>query len=162
MTTALCRSAPLSRPARGKAPGRPNSPNCDFLLEHDSAELPMKDLYLSRMINVVAAGSILVTAAGCGSQYKRAAKKWCKTFKECNEDEFDVSWDSVKECAEEYVEYLESAEDTSESCGVAMADLLECGAEEYGKSCEPYSDYYGCIDEFVEFYEECYAAFGYE
>jgi hypothetical protein len=114
------------------------------------------------MINVVAAGSILVTTAGCGSQYKRAAKKWCKTVQECREDEFDYYWDTVGQCADDYVEYLEEAEATSEACGAAMAELLECGAKEYGESCQPYSDYYGCIPEFMRFFDECYSSLLYE
>lgn len=120
----------------------------------------MKDLNLTRMINVVAAGSLLVTVTGCGSEYKRAAKKFCKGLHECEENYFEDEYDSIGECVETYEEYLEETEEYyGAACAEAYADLMKCFGNEISGDCDYYDVYDNCEDELEETYDAC--DFGY-
>lgn len=111
----------------------------------------MRDLQCARLINVVAVGTLAVTAIGCAGKSARAAKKWCKAQEECDPDYFEDNWDSLEECEEEILEYYDYyAEEYGEECARAMADFVLCYGRVYSRDC----DYDDVEDECEDFYDD--------
>ena len=99
----------------------------------------MNDLHLHRLIRVAAAGSVLLTAMGCGSKKDEKDAKdttpdhraedlflqQCEVSLACDPDEFNAFYNSVDDCVtsspEEYEAYAESE---GQDCADSMLDLL--------------------------------------
>jgi hypothetical protein len=121
----------------------------------------MRDLNLNRIINVVAAGSILLTATACGGPEKRLARKFCKGLYKCDRSDFDDEFSSMKDCIDETQEYIEDMLDDADDyggskCADAMQAFLTCYANTYKRTCD-YDDVEDdCEDEYDDVYDDCY------
>lgn len=116
----------------------------------------MKDLRISRLIQVAAAGSLLVSMTGCAGKERRAAKLACKAQKECDEDYFEDEFDDLADCVETYQEYIdEFEENVGEDCFKALLDFSICSSKAYRVDCDYEDAYDECEDEVETFYDEC-------
>ena len=121
----------------------------------------MRDLNLNRVINVVAAGSILLTATACGGPERRVARKYCKALYKCDRSEFEDEYSSMKDCIDDSQDDMEDLLDYADDiggqrCADAYLAIMLCGANAYKQSCE-YDDWYDeCEDEFDDLYDDCY------
>src|SRR5690606_25261391 len=101
----------------------------------------MRDLNLNRVINVMAAGSILLAATVCGGPDKRLARKFCKGLYKCDRGEFEDSYYTRKDCIDEAEEYFEDGIEALEDyAGNKRADAAinayMCSLNSYKKSCD--------------------------
>lgn len=108
----------------------------------------------------LAVGSMLI-ASGCSAEGS-VGRKWCKNFKECNEDAFDDTFDSVAECtklvklqakASNYA--LEIEEDAE--CAATARKMQTCYARQL--TCDAFptkpSDYDDTLDWVEDSDDEC-------
>ncbi|MCH2110831.1 MAG: hypothetical protein MK135_16050 [Polyangiaceae bacterium] len=110
----------------------------------------MKDLNLHRLINVVAAGGVIVSLPACGKPYKKVAKDYCAALSSCADDfNEDSCIDETTYNLKYYATYY------GPPCGQAQAALLDCLTESLdAASC--YADVKDCATEAVEAVEACY------
>ncbi len=115
----------------------------------------MRDLNLSAMINVVAAGSLLVSTTGC-STYKKAAKKACKALQECQPMYFNEYYGALDVCVSYWESEFEYTElDYGKSCAKAQAKYFICAGKEMKRSCNQTAVTFECAEEYARAYVEC-------
>lgn len=103
----------------------------------------------------LAVGSMLV-ASGCSPEAS-AARKWCKNFKECNEDAFDDTFESVAECTKlgklqtkAYNYALEVEEDAE--CSASARKMQTCIAREI--TCDAFPTDAADLDDTADWIED--------
>ena len=120
----------------------------------------MRDLNLNRVINVMAAGSILLTATACGGPEKRIARKLCKAAYKCDRGDFEDQFSSMKDCIHDIEEYVEDGLDYADDvggkrCVDAAVTAWLCQANAYKRSCDEDEAEDECEDEYDDLYDEC-------
>jgi hypothetical protein len=132
------------------------------------------DSFNLKMLIPLAVGSMLV-ASGCSPEGS-AARKYCKTYKECDEDGFDDEFDSMGECVklnklQQKATNYRYKLDESDECSTARQKMQLCYAKEL--TCDAFpgeepstkdiQDYYDwaedaqdeCEDQIDDFADEC-------
>jgi hypothetical protein len=122
----------------------------------------VKDLNLSRVINVVALTGLALTVAGCGGD-RSAARKVCKATQKCDKSDFEDEYSSMGDCVDTMVEYLEDIEDqTDEDCAQAVREFMVCGAKAYRADCD-YDDIENdCEDQAEDVVDDCDFSLSYD
>ena len=107
-----------------------------------------------RTLIPVAAGSAIM-ALGCSTEHA-AARKYCKTWQECDEKSFDRQYESLSQCTKTYTKFAKARlydlkVTESADCAKASRDYMKCSAdslncdywddsdrwyEEHGDDCE--------------------------
>lgn len=122
----------------------------------------MKDLNLSRTINVLAFGSLTMSVVACGGKNKGEEEEspetsFCEALRECDASAFRDEYGSVSDCVEDLEYYKEYYADYyGRACGRAFSEILECSSDALGSDCDPYALEDECEDEFEAFYDQCY------
>lgn len=115
----------------------------------------MKDLNLSRVINVVALTGLAVSVVGCGGD-RSLARKYCKTAEKCDKSEFEDEYSSMKDCIDTELESLEDLEKKGgAACGNAARDFITCYADAYKPDCDEEEATDECEDEAFDLLDEC-------
>lgn len=129
----------------------------------------MHDLHLSRLIPIVAACSLLVSAPGCGGKKddeddnddevpdkEETLEDFCAVLQKCEPDEFDATYDDVDDCATEgsqnYDAYIDAY---GENCGAAFLKFADCWSKSWSPACDEDAFYEDCFGELVGVSVDC-------
>lgn len=122
----------------------------------------MKDLNLSRLITIVATGSLLISPTGCGGKKDKdddddkvpekeaTLEGLCDVLQECAPDEFYAEYDNIADCLDEASQnYDENIENYGEECGESFLKFTHCLNQAWSESCDEYAFYEDCIPEIL-------------